>query len=484
MLLPRQLIPRSLRQLVIMAFLLVLVPLLVLARQAWQSLNALSDQAAQTNRNTLVDARRSEAMTSLALEMERSYRQFCVLDDNTLRNVYQTQHSRYLALLDAWNSGLPDSTILQQLRDNLDALSHLQCTNSVPEKRSAQNLEIFADNNASLVQATRAMVYSRGQQLQQEIAERGQYFGWQALILFIVTLVLVMLFTRTIIGPVKAIEAMINRLGEGQFLSSEESVKGPKELQVISQRIVWLSERLAWLESQRHEFLRHISHELKTPLASLREGTELLADEIAGPLNTDQQDIVQILDSSSIQLQKLIEQLLDYNRKIVESAIELLPVELGVLIDQVVSANALPARAKMMHTVIELDEPYCLADPAQLTTALDNLYSNAVHYGNESGSIYLHSARSGQYISIDIANTGTPIPDSEKNMIFEPFFQGRQQRKGAVKGSGLGLSIARDCVHRMQGELSIVEHKKGDVCFRITLPVAKTEVETEHLKNA
>lgn len=66
-----------------LAFLLILLPLLVLAWQAWQSLNALSDQAALVNRTTLIDARRSEAMTNAALEMERSYRQYCVLDDPT-----------------------------------------------------------------------------------------------------------------------------------------------------------------------------------------------------------------------------------------------------------------------------------------------------------------------------------------------------------------------------------------------------------------
>ncbi|OPJ38548.1 hypothetical protein BFQ14_24660 [Escherichia coli] len=75
-----------------LAFLLILLPLLVLAWQAWQSLNALSDQAALVNRTTLIDARRSEAMTNAALEMERSYRQYCVLDDPTLAKVYQTKY--------------------------------------------------------------------------------------------------------------------------------------------------------------------------------------------------------------------------------------------------------------------------------------------------------------------------------------------------------------------------------------------------------
>jgi two-component system sensor histidine kinase GlrK len=117
-----------------------------------------------------------------------------------------------------------------------------------------------------------------------------------------------------IIGPVKGIERMINRLGEGRSLGHTVVFKGPRELRYVGERIIWLSERLSWLESQRHQFLRHISHELKTPLASMREGTELLADQVVGPLTVEQEEVVAILDDSSRNLQKLIEQLLDYNR--------------------------------------------------------------------------------------------------------------------------------------------------------------------------
>ena len=104
---------------------------------------------------------------------------------------------------------------------------------------------------------------------------------------------------------------------------------------------------------------------------------------------------------------------------------------------------------------------------------MDNLYSNAVHYGAESGNIRIHSYRHGEQVRIDVINSGEPIPQAEKNMIFEPFYQGSHQRKGAVKGSGLGLSIARDCVRQMQGELSLEESEPGLICFRITLPAAE-----------
>lgn len=464
-----RLFPRSLRQLVLMAFLLVLLPLLVLAWQAWESLSALSQQAADTNRTTLTDVRRSEAMARTALELERSYRQYCVLGDPVLARLYQTQRTRYSQMLDAHAQVLPDLRAWQSLRQTLTQLEQLHCLNSNPINAAAANLEAFSAANAAMVQATREAAFSRGLQLQREIAERGQFFGWQALLLFLVTLALVLLFTRMIIGPVKGVERMINRLGEGRPLGDMASFKGPREIRALGQRILWLSERLAWLESQRHEFLRHISHELKTPLASMREGTELLADEVAGPLTADQKEVVAILDGSSRHLQRLIEQLLDYNRRLADTPQPLETVDLSPIIHSVIDAHALTARAKLMQTHVELNAATCRAEPVLLTRVIDNLYSNAVYYGSESGTIWFRTQAHGNRVWIDVANTGTPIPEAEQTMIFEPFFQGRQQRKGAVKGSGLGLSIAKDCLRRMQGDLQLIHTEDADVCFRIEL---------------
>ena len=207
----------------------------------------------------------------------------------------------------------------------------------------------------------------------------------------------------------------------------------------------------------------------------MREGTELLADQVVGPLTPEQKEVVGILDDSSRNLQKLIEQLLDYNRKLADSAIEMESVEIEPLVDMVVSAHSLPARAKMMHTDIALAADRCLAEPMLLMSVLDNLYSNAVHYGAESGNIRIRSRLQGSTVYIDVINTGTPIPEAERTMIFEPFFQGSHQRKGAVKGSGLGLSIARDCIRRMQGELYLVDEQAQEVCFRIELPLSATK---------
>ncbi|OTA14469.1 VanSD [Xenorhabdus vietnamensis] len=467
-----RLFPRSLRQLVVMAFWLVLLPLLVLAYQAYQSLDQLSAKAAMINRSTMTDAHRSEAMTGIALEMERSYRQYCVLGDDRLKKLYQRQYRQYVNMLGSQMAMLASANHTKKFDELLSGLGKIACSNGLPEPTSSKLLEEFSKANSFIVQETRKIVFSRGEQLQKDIADKGRFFGWQSLILFLLSAFLIALFTRMIIGPVKGIERMINRLGEGQSLENQiDSFKGPRELRSLAQRIIWLSERLSWLESQRHEFLRHISHELKTPLASMREGTELLADEIAGPLTADQKEVVSILDSSSKHLQRLIEQLLEYNRKLADAPAEHQVVSLKEVVDGVVLSHQLPARIKNIYTEIQMDMDYCWAEPSLLTRVIDNLYSNAVHYGAESGNIWIFSRQVGKNLQIDIANTGTPIPEVEKSMIFEPFYQGKLQRKGAVKGSGLGLSIAQDCIKQMQGELHLIESEFADVCFRIELPL-------------
>ncbi len=464
-------VPRSLRQLVLLAFVLVLLPLLILAWQAWESFSSLSEQAAETNRNTFTDVRLSELMARSALEIERNYRQFCVLNDPTLESLYQQQYLRYQQMASTHFQRLPQLKSLQKIQHLLPELSQLRCDQGNPREPASDNLIAFSIANSQLVDETRQRVFTRGLELQHEIADRGAFFGWQALLLFLISLVFMLLFTRMIIGPVKNLKQMIHRLGEGGEIDATTDFRGPDEIRSLGQRIVWLSERLSWLEAQRHEFLRHLSHELKTPLASLREGSALLKDEVSGPLNSEQKEIVAILDQSSLHLQTLIEQLLDYNRHSADSGGGMITVDLQYVIDGVVSAHALPASARNIETEIALEEQYCLADRQLLARTLDNLYSNAINYGKPGGWVVFTSSRQGDKVWIDVSNSGTPIPEHEQKMIFEPFYQGARQRRGPVKGSGLGLSIAKDCIQRMQGELTLVNKNSSEVCFRIELPL-------------
>ena len=463
--------PRSLRQLVMMAFLLILLPLLILAWQAWQSLNALSAQAALTNRTTLIDARRSEAMTNAALEMERSYRQYCVLDDRTLEKVYQNQRKRYSEMLDAHAGVLPDDKLYQALRQDLNDLAQLQCKNSGPDAAAAARLEAFANANAEMVQSTRAVIFSRGQQLQQEIAERGQFFGWQALVLFLVSLGLVLLFTRMIIGPVKGIQRMINRLGEGKSLGDTVAFKGPRELRSVGQRIIWLSERLSWLESQRHQFLRHISHELKTPMTTIAGYTDGILDGTIPPENEKQ--YLQIIANESRRLSRLVRRMLDVSQL---QAMD--PLRGGNHFDICESMRrvliSMEKKINDRHLDVDADIPdepiLVLGDNDMITQVIYNLLENAAKFAREGSTLYLGVAMMDGKARVTVRNIGDTIPAEELPLLFERFHKSDKSRSEDKDGYGLGLYIVKTILQQHKEEINVTS-ENGVTTFTFSLRV-------------
>ena len=116
--------------------------------------------------------------------------------------------------------------------------------------------------------------------------------------------------TRLIARPIAELDSAIRQLGGADF-ERPIRVGGPADLRSLGERLDWLRLRLTELEAQKTRFLRHLSHDLKTPLAALREGTELLNDQVAGPLAPPQRQVVAILRDNSVKLQRLIEDLLD-----------------------------------------------------------------------------------------------------------------------------------------------------------------------------
>ena len=114
--------------------------------------------------------------------------------------------------------------------------------------------------------------------------------------------------TRYIARPITEIDGAIRQLGGADF-SRPIAVRGPEDLRYLGRRLDWLRRRLEEFETQKNRFLRHVSHELKTPLTALREGAELLHDEVAGKLAPMQKQVVSIMRDNSVKLQRLIEEL-------------------------------------------------------------------------------------------------------------------------------------------------------------------------------
>jgi two-component system sensor histidine kinase GlrK len=270
--------------------------------------------------------------------------------------------------------------------------------------------------------------------------------------------------------PIKQLKAAIQQLGQAD-LGPLPRISGPQDIVELGGEIDWLRQRLQALEEQKLRFLRHVSHELKTPLASLREGVGLLDDELAGSLNARQRSIVEIMDNSSRELQRRIEDLLRYSSLARDDTLRpTTPQSLADALSVVLARHQLPLTARRIQVDTQLDATTLHADRSQLETILDNLLSNAIKFSPENGHILVHSAHAGQAVELWVCDQGNGIPETERTRIFEPFFQGSHQPDSAIKGSGLGLSIVREYLLDAGGRIEVTDRAPWSTCFRLTWP--------------
>jgi two-component system sensor histidine kinase GlrK len=286
-----------------------------------------------------------------------------------------------------------------------------------------------------------------------------------------VALAIALGLARYIARPVSELDAAIRRLGRGDF-SGAISVPGPEDLQSLGERLDWLRRRLVELEAEKNRFLRHLSHELKTPLTALREGTELLNDQVAGPLAPPQRQVVGIMRDNGIKLQRLIEDLLDYQRA-VHAVASLAPRRVSVesLVADATRPHELSMQASGQKLVLDLERIFVDADPEKLRSVIDNLVGNAVKFTPRGGTIRIVARVGPDGMVLDVIDSGPGVPVEERESIFDSFFRGSVRAGGRVAGSGLGLAIARELAEAHGGRIGVVAGAEGGH-FRLTLPHA------------
>ena len=278
--------------------------------------------------------------------------------------------------------------------------------------------------------------------------------------------------TFFIARPIRQLDQAIRRLGAGEF-EGDIRVVGPADLKYLGGRLDWLRQRLIELEQQKRLFLRHVSHELKTPLTALREGSELLVEGTAGPLTKGQREIVEILKQKSLQLQRLIENLLNYHRAQESMGrLELKAVRLDQVVEQVLEDHRLAVQARRIRPELHLD-PFTLhADEEKLRAVVANLVSNAIKYSPDEGMISLALRQQGDEAVLDIGDAGPGVPVEDHERIFDWFYQGEGAPRGRLRGSGLGLAIAREFVLAHGGRIEILQNSGPGAHFRVTLPAS------------
>jgi two-component system sensor histidine kinase GlrK len=218
-----------------------------------------------------------------------------------------------------------------------------------------------------------------------------------------------------------------------------------------------------------------MSHELKTPLANIREGTELLMDGAVGELDSNQREVAAILRENGIKLQRMIENLLSFSAWQTSSVgLETSEFRLRPLVKQVLENQQLTLLSQRVRLDVRVEDVVLVADRGKIRLILENLVSNAVKYSPKGGAIFLRGrAASGQLV-LDVADSGPGIPLEDRKNIFEAFYTGRAARSTAVKGTGIGLSVVLEFVSAHTGTVEIVDGEFPGAHFRITMPIRTT----------
>lgn len=467
--------PRSFLGLLLAGFTLVALPLIgALAYSAWHT-ERLAEQSRNAVYSASQAARASRSLVNRIGSIERLAQQMAVVNDAELaadyarvhRSFQQVSNELFLLPLDADQTVALKKTVEQE--QGLYQLLTEEPRRKLDPRRVGRLTAALAEN-AYEVLAISYLVADREVVRLRANAETVQR---QLILLVIfstaVVLTLALALTRYISRPIAELDASIRQLGSADF-SKPITVRGPEDLQTLGERLDWLRRRLAELEAEKNRFLRHLSHELKTPLTALREGAELLNDQVGGPLAPPQQQVVSIMRDNSVKLQRLIEDLLDYQRAL-HAAASLVPraVPLESLILEVTRSHQLAMQAKGQHLSLDVDKVTVEADPEKLRSIIDNLLGNAVKFTPAGGAVTVAARVNGTEALIDVIDSGPGVPAEEREAIFDSFFRGRAKASGRIEGTGLGLAIAREFAEAHGGRIDVVTRISGGH-FRVTLP--------------
>ncbi|MBW4050545.1 MAG: HAMP domain-containing histidine kinase [Proteobacteria bacterium] len=470
--------PKSLSGLMLFGLMLLALPLLVAIITAALQIRTLTTTGQRIVIEGVTAARASQQLFSEIASLERTARLYDVLNDSKLLESYEQEDQLFSATRAKLYINATPNT-----RHTLDQVSAVQrsirtAMLTTPASTSAADQAALTNQFQTLSSLVDRVAQQSNQQIDAEVAAlrhqtdhaRARLF-WETAGLLPVTLIEIIMLTLVVGRPLRQIDRAINEIGHGS-ISHPITVKGPHDLERLGAQLEWLRLRLVEVAQERNRFLRHMSHELKTPLANIREGTELLMDGAVGELDPAQREVTAILRDNGIKLQRMIENLLSFSAWQTSSVgIESSEFRLRPVVKQVLENQQLTLLSQRVRLDVQVQDVTLVADRGKIRLILENLVSNAVKYSPKGGTIHIKAATDAGSLVIDVADNGPGISKDERDHVFEAFYTGRAAKSTAVKGTGIGLSVVLEFVAAHGGTVEIVDGEYPGAHFRIRMPI-------------
>ena len=470
----RWLLPKSLNGFLLLGLSVLAGPLLFAILNATLQMRELAATSQRLVADSVQTTRLSQDLYAQIALLERSARLYEVLKDDAVLAAFRHHDEQLSTTVEALGGQLRARNahvLLSRLSDQQEQIRSLILNG--PQDQSAQLATAFVtlgDQAAAAADLSNQQIDADVGALQGPTDKATRELLLESSLLLPLVLIAVLLFALRLSRPLRQIDRAIGELGRGNF-SRAIAVKGPVDLERLGTQLEWLRNRLLDLAQDRNRFLRHMSHELKTPLANIREGTELLMDGTVGELNTGQREVNSILRENGIKLQRLIENLLGFSAwQSNSTGLEVSEFRLRPLVKQVLESQQLTLVSQRVRLDVQIGDLTLAADRGKIRLILENLLSNAIKYSPRGGVITLRAQADGEDLVLEVADCGPGVPQEERAHIFEAFYTGRAPG-GHVPGTGIGLSVVNEFVNVQQGTVEIVDGEFMGAHFRIRMPL-------------
>ena len=288
------------------------------------------------------------------------------------------------------------------------------------------------------------------------------------------TIILAVIFSGTLLRRISDLSSSMRVVAEGNY-AYRMNIRGKDELAELGNEFNQLTERLQETDIQRRRFVSDASHELKTPLASIR----LLSDSIIQSDNMDEdtmREFVSDIGGEAERLQRTTEKLLDLSRMDDDVRVVPEPVDMKQsAIDALALLKPLSAE-KNVHIRCELEEGcVVMATADDMFHIIFNLMENAVKYNVPGGMVDVILSGTEDEIFFTVKDTGIGIPEEDRFNIFNRFYRVDKARSREAGGSGLGLSIVHDAVKMHGGNITVGANKPQGSIFTLSFPRPSSE---------
>lgn len=239
-------------------------------------------------------------------------------------------------------------------------------------------------------------------------------------------------------------------------------------------RLSKTADELIQMNKIKDDFLSTVSHELKTPLTTIKGFISVLMSGEVGALTDQQISFLSIVDQAATRLGDLISNLLDISRLNNRVEMEMAPCDLKEIVRNAITALALKAKEKNITINFHSDKniSYVLGDAHWLGQVVENILSNAIKYSPEKTKVDISIMDRGDVVTVKIADEGKGIPEDEQKLIFEKFYRGKHTRND-YHGTGLGLYISKSVIEKHNGKIWVESEVGKGSKFYFALPKLK-----------